>query len=74
MPSYLVQPTSFLVDSVRESLRSSPIVKIIDFGESFFDDQAPVKLHTPLAVRAPEVVFGDRIDHRVDMWSMGCLV
>ncbi|KAG9255598.1 serine protein kinase [Emericellopsis atlantica] len=49
-------------------------IKIVDYGESFFDTEPPVTLHTPLAVRAPEVVFEDNFDHRVDLWSMGCLL
>ena len=55
-------------------LLSSPTVKIIDFGEAFFKDSVPGTLHTPLSVRAPEVIFGDAFDRRVDMWSAGCLV
>ncbi|KAH6646076.1 kinase-like domain-containing protein [Truncatella angustata] len=72
-PDYLVRNASLKM-SLRESLHSSPVVKIIDFGESYIDDHAPKTLHTPLAMRAPETVFGDQIDHRVDMWSMGCLI
>ena len=47
---------------------------MIDFGEAFFKDSVPDTLHTPLAVRAPEIIFGDTFDRRVDMWSAGCLV
>lgn len=49
---------------------SSPTIKIIDFGEAFFADSSPRTLHTPLSVRAPEVVFGDPLDRQVDLWSM----
>jgi serine/threonine protein kinase len=69
MPEYLVLPTYYPAD--RLSLQS---VKIIDFGESFFDKKAPKTLNTPLVVRAPEVIFKDELDHHVDLWSMGCMV
>lgn len=67
---YIVRPVSFPVDLV--SL-DNPF-KIVDFGESFSGDAIPRTLNTPIAVRAPEIIFGDRLDHRVDMWAMGCLV
>lgn len=58
IPSCIVKSTSFSMES-RESLRTSSVVKIIEFGEAFFKDKAPVTLHTPLAVWAPEVIYGD---------------
>ncbi|KAI1178993.1 kinase-like protein [Nemania sp. FL0916] len=73
LPSYIVRPTSFEALSVRQSLEA-PIVKIIDFGQSFHLDRAPATVQTPLVVRPPEVLFGDPIDHRVDLWSVGCLI
>lgn len=72
-PSYIVRPASFSAE-ICQSLRTSSFIKIIDFGEAFLKRQAPRSLHTPLAVRAPEALFGDQIDHRVDLWSLGCLV
>jgi serine/threonine protein kinase len=70
IPEYLVRPSVYplSVSSLPDS------VKIVDYGESFFDTEPPATLHTPLAVRAPEIVFGDRFDHHVDLWSMACLV
>lgn len=70
VPEYLVRPTSYPADL---SL-SFHAVKIIDFGESFFDHKMPDTLHTPLPVRAPEIIFKDKLDHNVDLWSMGCMV
>jgi serine/threonine protein kinase len=29
---------------------------------------------TPAALRAPEIVLGTRIDHKIDIWSFGCLM
>ncbi|CAI6342237.1 unnamed protein product [Periconia digitata] len=70
VPQYLVRPFSYPADS---SLFSSPI-KIIDFGEAFLSNDTPRTLHTPLPIRAPEIIFGEKLDYRVDMWSMGCLL
>jgi serine/threonine protein kinase len=70
MPEYLVRPTSYPADL---SLSFYPI-RIVDFGESFLSNDIPDTLHTPLPVRAPEIIFGDKLDHRVDLWSMGCMV
>ncbi|KAH7311452.1 kinase-like domain-containing protein [Stachybotrys elegans] len=70
VPSYIVQPIRFS----SKHIPSSPTVKIIDFGEAFLEDDAPATLHTPLAVRAPEIIFGDTLDKRVDLWSAGCLL
>lgn len=70
IPEYLVRPTSYPTDL---SLSSHPI-KIVDLGESFLDHAIPNTLHTPLPVRAPEVIFGDQLDYHVDLWSMGCMV
>lgn len=69
MPEYIVKPTSY-----RTYSWNAQTVKIIDFGESFLRTAIPKTLHTPLSVRAPEVIFQDRIDYRVDLWSMGCMV
>lgn len=67
MPRYIVRPA----DDLSMTLDS---VKIIDYGESFFDSDPPKTLHTPLAVRAPEVLVGAEITKSVDLWGMGCLV
>lgn len=70
VPEYIVRPTSDL----SRLWNSAQSVKIIDFGESFLSHAPPRTLHTPLSVRAPEVIFKDKIDYHVDLWSMGCLV
>ncbi|CAG7926198.1 unnamed protein product [Penicillium olsonii] len=56
------------------SWNANQSIKIIDFGESFLATESPRTLHTPFPVRAPEVIFQDRIDHRVDLWGMGCML
>jgi serine/threonine protein kinase len=70
IPEYIVRPTSYRT----HSWNSAHSIKIIDFGESFLNTAVPQTLHTPLSVRAPAVIFQDRIDYRVDLWSMGCMV
>jgi len=70
MPKYLVRPTWYPADV---SMSSHP-TKIVDFGESFLSDDTLDLLHTPLPVRAPEIIFGEILDYRVDLWSMGCMV
>lgn len=70
VPRYVVKPTSY-----QNFFWNSPqSIKILDFGESFLCTAAPHTLHTPLPVRAPEVIFQDRIDYHADLWSMGCMV
>ncbi|KAL3465109.1 serine protein kinase [Aspergillus heterothallicus] len=70
VPKYIVRPAT----PSTPLINSTQTVKLVDFGESFLRDNPPRTLHTPLVVRAPEVIFGDRIDHQVDLWSMGCLL
>ncbi|KAJ9362140.1 hypothetical protein DTO027B9_571 [Paecilomyces variotii] len=70
IPEYIVRPASYRTFP----WRSSNSIKIVDFGESFLPTTIPQTLHTPLPVRAPEVIFGDRLDYRVDLWSMGCML
>ncbi|KAI5238069.1 kinase-like protein [Aureobasidium subglaciale] len=49
-----------------------PLIKLIDFGESFFLNDGPETLHTPLAMRAPELLFDDDYGLSVDSWALGC--
>ena len=70
VPRYLVRPTSYPIDAM-PSLNS---IKIVDFGQSFSNDECPSTLNTPLPVRAPEIIFKDKLDYRVDLWSVACLV
>lgn len=71
LPRYLVRPTSYHQD-IETSF--GPI-KIVDFGQSFLRNESPPDtLHTPFPYRAPEIIFQDKVDYRVDLWSMACLV
>jgi serine/threonine-protein kinase SRPK3 len=70
IPRYLVWPAKIPID---KSTLETPI-KLIDFGESFLLDDRPQTLHTPLALRAPELLLGDEWDSKVDLWTLGCAV
>ncbi|CAD0032221.1 unnamed protein product, partial [Aureobasidium pullulans] len=69
MPEYLVWPARLPANDPNFEKSS---VKLIDFGESFMSDNKAETLHTPLVLRAPEVLFQDEYDLRVDYWSLGC--
>jgi serine/threonine-protein kinase SRPK3 len=70
IPRYLVWSADTPAD--KASLETS--IKLIDFGESFLPGNRPQTLHTPLALRAPELLLGDEWDSRVDLWASGCAV
>ena len=70
VPRYIVWPACPPLD---RSICQNHI-KLIDFGESFTPVCRPDRLHTPLSVCPPELIFKDRWDHRVDLWSVGCTV
>ncbi|KAG6138389.1 hypothetical protein E4U28_004239 [Claviceps purpurea] len=72
VPTQIIQPAIFQEQDIMAA--PCPSIKIIDFGEAFFSDDPPSTLNTPLALRAPEIVFGDPLDRRVDLWSAGCLI
>lgn len=73
VPAYLVRPASFPIGFCQR-LRTASFIKIIGFGQAFLKSQAPKSLDTPLAVRVPEVILAQQIDHREDLWSLGCMV
>ncbi|KAK8208136.1 protein kinase [Phyllosticta capitalensis] len=72
LPKYLVGSAFFPKYSY--PLSPSTNIKIVDFGQAFLSKSPPATVCTPLVLRPPEVVFGDPIDYRVDLWSMGCLL
>ncbi|KAG6094212.1 hypothetical protein E4U31_006375 [Claviceps sp. LM219 group G6] len=72
VPTQTIRPALFQEEDILAA--PCPSIKIIDFGEAFFSNDAPSALDTPLVLRAPEIIFGDRLDHRVDLWSAGCLI
>ncbi|KAG6311573.1 hypothetical protein E4U22_002550 [Claviceps purpurea] len=72
VPTEIIRPALFQEQDIMAA--SCPSIKIIDFGEAFFGDDAPSTLKTPRVLQAPEIVFGDQLDLRVDLWSAGCLI
>lgn len=57
-----------------DSISFSHHVKIIDFGQSFVGEMASRQCHTPMRFRAPEIILEHKVDCRMDLWSMGCMV
>jgi non-specific serine/threonine protein kinase len=43
-------------------------------GEIAFLREEPKTPITPVALRAPELIFGDPFDQSIDVWSIGCLL
>ncbi|KAF1821332.1 serine protein kinase [Dissoconium aciculare CBS 342.82] len=70
VPEYIVRPTTFPI----KISEYSGTIKLVDFGESFRNDAPLSSLHTPLPVRAPEVIFGDDLTTSVDLWSAACMI
>ncbi|KAJ4290465.1 hypothetical protein N0V90_010682 [Kalmusia sp. IMI 367209] len=71
VPRYLVEPSSL---KVSKPPSPCPDMRLIDLGQAFGANDRPETLHTPLALQAPEVVFEDKWDYRVDLWSAGCTI
>ncbi|KXJ85684.1 kinase-like domain-containing protein, partial [Microdochium bolleyi] len=74
VPPYLVDAAHMADSVVRQALKTDPCVKMIDFSEAFLDKDPPERLRTSITVRAPEVLFGDEFDRRVDLWALGCML
>jgi serine/threonine-protein kinase SRPK3 len=46
-------------------------LRIFDFGESF---QGAATLARPGSLKPPEIIFTESLDHRGDLWCVGCVV
>ncbi|KAI9665194.1 MAG: hypothetical protein M1831_002204 [Alyxoria varia] len=57
---------------VKVSERS--VFKISDFGAGFKISEPRKDIVTPLSLRAPETILQCAVDHRIDIWSFGCLL
>ncbi|KAK8154053.1 kinase-like domain-containing protein [Phyllosticta citribraziliensis] len=73
IPKYIMEPARFPQSL---DMPSQPI-KIVNFGEAFPSNEKPPKninveriSRGQAIVQAPEVTFGDLLDHRMDLWSM----
>ncbi|KAL9560797.1 hypothetical protein ACKAV7_015114 [Fusarium commune] len=72
-PAYLLDPRP-LNDYFSYDL--DPLVKLADLGGAFTEEDSIVgaKAITPVALRAPETIFGERLGKGIDMWAFGCLI
>lgn len=55
-------------------LAETPEIRIIDLGSGFFEDDVPEDIAQSPEMKAPETVFTNSFDHRVDLWQAGMLV
>ncbi|KXG46500.1 uncharacterized protein PGRI_053560 [Penicillium griseofulvum] len=49
-------------------------IRLLDFGESFYQGKEPAKLAQPGSLRVPETIFTDSFDYHVDLWRTGCMI
>jgi hypothetical protein len=70
VPNQLVKATGWFgwIDEDDEDLR------IFDFGEAFLKGAEPKCLAQPQQLKAPETIFTDSYDYRLDLWRAGIMV
>lgn len=70
LPKQLVNTSGWYnwIDEDKEDLR------IIDFGEAFLQGAELAGLAQPNVLRAPETIFTDSYDFRLDLWRAGIVV
>ncbi|XP_066523915.1 dual specificity tyrosine-phosphorylation-regulated kinase 4-like [Hoplias malabaricus] len=54
--------------------QNGKVIKVIDFGSSFYEDQ---RVHRNIGTwfyRPPEVILGQPCSCAMDMWSLGCIL
>ncbi|OBZ73938.1 Serine/threonine-protein kinase SRPK [Grifola frondosa] len=85
-PKYLVEASSFknyMLEMIKQDdTQYLWSIKILDFGEAFLPEHRPREIHTPLGIRAPEIVFNvlsagaleQDWGSKTDIWSFGCLI
>ena len=49
-------------------------IRLIDLGEAFIRERIPEKLAQPGGLQAPETIFTDKFDYRLDLWRAGLIV
>ena len=49
-------------------------IRLLDFGESFYQEHKPKRLAQPGSLKVPETILTDYFDYRVDLWRTGCMV
>ncbi|KAK9426952.1 kinase-like protein [Lipomyces doorenjongii] len=70
LPNHLVKTAGWddWIDEDDEDLR------IIDLGEAFLQGAEPTTLAQPGSLQAPETIFTDSFDYRLDLWRAGCVI
>ncbi|KAK0101452.1 hypothetical protein ONS95_006625 [Cadophora gregata] len=70
VPKQLVKKADWVnwIDEDEEDIR------LIDFGEAFVQGSTPDGLAQPADLRAPETIFADHFDHRLDLWRAGLTI
>lgn len=51
-----------------------PLLQLIDFGSSCYEDERVYTYIQSRFYRAPEVILGMPYDAAIDMWSFGCIM
>lgn len=49
-------------------------IRIIDWGQAFYQGQEPERLAQPTRLQVPEDIITGEFDYRVDLWRAGCVV
>lgn len=68
-----IKPENIMV-RLPQSRHDALCVKIIDFGLSCFKHEILYLYIQSRYYRAPEVVLGAKYNHKIDIWSFGCVV
>lgn len=64
-----LKPENILVKSYRKCE-----IKVIDLGSSCFQSDNLSLYVQSRSYRAPEVILGHSYDHKIDLWSLGCIL
>ena len=64
-----LKPENILLSSFSRCL-----VKLIDFGSSCFANECHSSYVQSRSYRAPEVMLGAAYNHKIDLWSCGCVL
>ncbi|OJD11941.1 CMGC/SRPK protein kinase [Emergomyces pasteurianus Ep9510] len=70
-PRHLMLPQSLYKYA---DLGPGMFIKTSDLGAAFWSSNPPKETVTPVALRAPELIFGEPFGSPIDIWSFGCLI
>ena len=69
-----IKPENILMTTSTNYL-SEPSIKVIDWGCSKFENDPNKETYIQSRpYRAPEVILGCKYNHKVDIWSLGCVL